>query len=190
MIGKILMIEKEQGTIKAIENMEKLMMDHNEEFEGHLQFYLKRNKKIKILDIIRNGIPEFKVVDWNGKPFTINDYKGKVLIIDFWATWCIPCVEEIPHLVELYKKYHDDGLEIMGISYDYKERKTPEELRKFCKNQDMQWDQIYSGKGMKDPLGEKLNIKSLPTILVVDRTGKVHLGKRGNDLVSQIDSLI
>ena len=190
MIEDILTVEDEQGTDRAIAYMEKLITDHNEEFDGKLQKYFNRNKWIRILELIRIGFPEFEAVDWNGNPFRIEDYKGKVLLIDFWATWCVPCVGEIPPLVEAYKKYHNKGFEIIGISFDYSERKTVDELREWCKEKNMPWEQIYNGLGWNNPIRKKFSITSIPTKILIDRTGKGHPGKRGKDLISQIESFM
>ncbi|MHC4586004.1 MAG: peroxiredoxin family protein, partial [Planctomycetota bacterium] len=62
--------------------------------------------------------PAFTLQDLNGKNVSLADFQGKVLILDFWATWCPPCVKEIPHFIELYEQYKDKGFEIVGISLD------------------------------------------------------------------------
>ncbi len=66
----------------------------------------------------QSAAPDFKIKDLNGKEHTLAEYKGKVLFLNFWATWCPPCRAEVPDFVEAYKAYKDQGLEILGISVD------------------------------------------------------------------------
>ncbi len=70
-------------------------------------------------------------------------YKGKVVLVDFWATWCGPCVDELPNVIAAYKKYHDKGFEIVGISLDQDKAK----LEEFLKEKGMTWPQFLDGKG-------------------------------------------
>src|ERR1051326_250236 len=67
---------------------------------------------------VRKNAPDFELIDQNGKTVHLSDYKGKVVLIDFWATWCVPCKAEIPWLIELHKKYGPEGLVLLGISMD------------------------------------------------------------------------
>ncbi len=69
-------------------------------------------------DIIGKPAPPFALLDLNGNKVSLSDYKNKVVILDFWATWCPPCIKEIPHFIELYKEYKNQGLVIVGISLD------------------------------------------------------------------------
>ncbi|RYG65352.1 TlpA family protein disulfide reductase, partial [bacterium] len=75
----------------------------------------------------------------DGKKLDLADYKGKVLVIDFWATWCGPCVAEIPKVKETYSKYHGEGLEILGVSLDRDKTK----LTDYIKAKEMPWAQVY-----------------------------------------------
>src|SRR5215471_17519267 len=65
-----------------------------------------------------NAAPDFSLTDIDGKKLNLADFKGKVVLLDFWATWCTPCREEIPHFVELQKQYGPQGLQVIGISMD------------------------------------------------------------------------
>ncbi|MDY6914171.1 MAG: TlpA disulfide reductase family protein [Planctomycetota bacterium] len=104
-----------------------------------------------------------------GKLTLPDDLIGKVLIIDFWATWCPPCRTSVPHLKKIYAKYKSSGLEIVGISLD-KNRKT---LADFVRNHKMDWIHCYSGKGWEDPTAQKYGVRGIPSVWVVGRDGKV-----------------
>jgi thiol-disulfide isomerase/thioredoxin len=131
-----------------------------------------------------------------GKPFDIAEYKGKVVIVDFWATWCGPCLAELPNLKKIYEKYHDRGLEVVGINLD----DDGNELGKFLKDNDLPWKILHNveakkadGKkrGFTDPNAEFYGITGIPTIILIDRKGKViSLDARGEQLATLVDGLI
>jgi thiol-disulfide isomerase/thioredoxin len=136
----------------------------------------------------RDGLPEPGVPDWDGKPVTLDEYKGKVLLLDFWATWCQPCVAEIPTVKAAHDKFHSKGLEVVSVSLDYK--MDLDKLKKFCKEKGMHWRHIYENKEWKDTIAEKYYIHAIPTMILVDRAGKVHAGQRGEALLQQVEALI
>ena len=127
----------------------------------------------------------------DGKPFDISQYKGKVVIVDFWATWCGPCLAELPNLKSIYQKYHNRGLEIVGISLD----DDGQELGKFLKDNDLPWKILHSAagdkKGFSDPNADLYGISGIPTIILINRNGKViSLDARGEQLATLVDGLI
>ena len=111
--------------------------------------------------------PDFQVKDLEGKPLSIANYKGKVVLIDFWATWCGPCVAELPNVLAAYDKYHKDGFEIIGISLDSDQTK----LEKFIKDKKMTWPQFFDGKGWKNELGQKYGVNSIPATYLLNGEG-------------------
>lgn len=107
---------------------------------------------------------------FSGKKVDLEKLKGKVVLVDFWATWCGPCVAEMPHVKEVYKKYHELGFEVIGISLDDNETRLKEYL---TKNQ-IPWEQFYDGKGWKNELAVKHGITGVPTAYLLDRNGVIY----------------
>jgi len=105
----------------------------------------------------------------NGQTISPANYKGKVLLMDFWATWCGPCVASLPELQAAYKKYHAQGLEVVGISLD--EDKSA--LTSFVKDNKMPWPQVFDGQGWKSAVPGVYGVRAIPFMLVVGRDGKI-----------------
>ncbi len=120
---------------------------------------------------LRVGIefPDFQVYDIDGKSLSLDQFNNKVVLIDFWATWCPPCVDEMPNIVKAYKKYHDKGFEIIGISLDQNKKK----FLRFIEDNDMTWRQFYDGKGGNNELARKYSIDSIPSTFLLDKNGKI-----------------
>jgi len=131
-----------------------------------------RNTSIAKLREKLEGKPlTISAVQNNGRPFTSADWAGKVILVDFWATWCGPCKAALPRVKETYAKYHDKGLEIVGVSCD----QEPDELTKFlAENKDMPWPQLFDPqKPGLHALAEAYGINSIPTMFLIDRKGIV-----------------
>jgi len=120
---------------------------------------------------LRVGIefPDFQANDSDGKPLSLDQFKNKVVLIDFWATWCPPCVDEMPNIVKAYNKYHDRGFEIIGISLDQNENK----FLRFIEDNGMTWRQYYDGKGGQNKLARMYSIDSIPSTFLIDTNGKI-----------------
>ncbi len=129
-------------------------------------------------------LPEW-TKDTDGKPLRVGDYRGKLLLIDFWATWCPPCREEVPSLVKAYEEYHKEGFEVIGISFDY----SKEEFQRFIKEKKMTWRQYFDGLGWDNKVGKEYGIGSIPAMYLLDKEGKVITdnarGKRLHDILAK-----
>lgn len=140
-------------------------------------------KKLKI----GNDAIDFKTTDLEGKSISPSDYKGKVLLLDFWATWCQPCKQEMPHVIDLYNTYHDKGFDIVGISMD--NNRTA--LDSYLKENDMKWRQIYDGKGWQAEIGQFYAVSSIPATFLIDKQGKIrYKNVRGDELKAAVEQLI
>jgi thiol-disulfide isomerase/thioredoxin len=91
--------------------------------------------------------------------------------VDFWATWCGPCVAEVPHVVEAYNKLHDKGFEIVGISLDKDADKA--KLESFVKENKMPWPQYFDGQYWQNAIAQKYGINSIPAMWLVDKKGNL-----------------
>jgi peroxiredoxin len=108
---------------------------------------------------------DFTLTDLNGKPWTLKDLKGKVVMLNFWATWCPPCRKEMPDLENLYRQFEPQGLVILGISDD-----EPEKVREFVQKQGTTYP-VLLDPGSK--VNELLHIQGIPKTFVYDREGKI-----------------
>ena len=110
---------------------------------------------------------KFTAVD--GSEIDLAKLRGQVVLIDFWATWCPPCVEEVPELVATYEKFKDRGFTIVGISLD--EDKAA--LEKFTTENKMTWPQFFDGKGWENELAKRFKIQTVPTMWLLGKDGKL-----------------
>jgi len=130
-----------------------------------------------------NAAPEFTVTDIDGKKLALSDYKGKVVLLDFWATWCTPCRAEIPHFVEMQQKYGPQGFQVIGISMDDDAKPVKEFYRQFNMN--------YPVAVGDDKLAQSFGgVLGLPVNFIIDREGRIHAKYLGATDVSVIDKAV
>jgi peroxiredoxin len=138
----------------------------------------KIQAEIRRLDKVGRPAPAFAAQDIKGKTIRLADYRGKYVLVDFWATWCAPCIAELPRLAAAYKAYHDSGLEIISISLD--ENKSA--VTDFVKARALAWPQLHNATSSAD-LVEQFGVITIPAAYLVDPAGNiVRLDLRGKAL--------
>jgi thiol-disulfide isomerase/thioredoxin len=127
----------------------------------------------------------------DGKPVDWESYRGKVVLVDFWATWCAPCRAEIPNVLEMYEAYHDKGFDVLGVSLDA----TPEAAEKYVADNKLPWQSIFPQKEdereWQNPLVAYYGITGIPTAILVGKDGKVvNMNARGPVLGEELEKLL
>ena len=136
---------------------------------------------------IGKPVEQFVCTDFQGKEVSLEKYKGSVVLVDFWATWCPPCIAEIPNLRKLQDEYKDKGFEIIGISFDSKK----EQLDKFLLMNNLPWSNIRAEKGAEEEISKLFNTKLLPSCYLIDRKGILrYVQLKGDDLRNAVAELI
>lgn len=118
--------------------------------------------------------PDFSLNDLDGVEVSLSNLRGKIVLLEFWATWCPPCRESIPAMNELYKKYNDKGLVLLGISVD-KGQNIVEDIRAFIREYSIQYPIAIDSKNVNTLYG----VYSIPTLILIDKAGKIVLKNIG-----------
>ncbi len=113
--------------------------------------------------------PDFAVADVSGKMVKLSDLRGKYVLVDFWASWCVPCRKENPNVVKAYRDYNDKGFEIVGISLDTKKDLWLKAIEK----DSLTWSHVSDLKGWESGVVKEFGVTEVPTNFLVDRNGKV-----------------
>jgi peroxiredoxin len=116
---------------------------------------------------VKSAAPDFTLKDLDGQPFRLSDTKGKVVILDFWATWCPPCRMELPHFESLYREYKDKGLVIIGVSLD---RGGAAAVKPFVETNEISYTILIGDQRITALYG---GIRGIPTTFVIDRRGHI-----------------
>jgi thiol-disulfide isomerase/thioredoxin len=129
--------------------------------------------------------PDFTLKTLDGQEVTLTKLKGKVVLLDFWATWCAPCREAIPHLINLQKTYREKGIEVIGMNMD---RGDAETVRRFVKSMDIPYPITLTSEEVSRNYG----VTGLPTTILIDQEGKIRQKFLGftSEIAKQITSTI
>ena len=136
-------------------------------------------------------LPDFPFVDLEGKPHKLSDYRGKYVLLDFWGTWCGPCVWEIPHLKAAYTKYQSRGFEILGMDTEH----DPGKIRPFVQEKGIAWTQATT-ESIEELVKTKFRVQSWPREILLDPKGRIlsagmrdHLPLTGERLMATLDKI-
>ena len=172
----------------ALADFEKAVAEHVKSYPT-----FKMNAQLEAALKTAKTLAELKVKPFDLK-FTATDgsevdfakLRGKVVLIDFWATWCGPCVAEIPNVVATYEKLHAKGFEIVGISLDQDKAK----LDAFVKDKAMPWRQFFDGKGWKNEISTQFGITSIPAMWLINKKGMLVSTNARDGLGVQVEKLL
>jgi peroxiredoxin len=117
--------------------------------------------------------PSWKLIRIDGTPMSSDELKGKVVVVDFWATWCPPCIKEVPGYVAMQEKYADRGLVIVGISLD---QQGPPVVQKFAERHRINYPLVMGDQTVVDAFG---GVEGIPTTFLIDRNGQIRHRKVG-----------
>jgi len=128
--------------------------------------------------------PSWQLTDLNGKPVSSADFKGKVVVIDFWATWCPPCVHEIPGYIEFQKKHGGDKVTIVGLSLD---EIPAADVKKFADKKGINYPVAIAPQEL---LAQFASVEGIPATFIVDRDGKLRFMKVGSAPIEDLEKTI
>ncbi len=114
--------------------------------------------------------PDFSFTDVDGVKRTLSDYRGKVVLVDFWATWCSSCLEDLPDVQAAYDHYHSAGFEILGVSLEVQDK---EKFTAGLRDRGMAWPQFYDGNWWNSALAVKFGVRYVPQDYLLDRNGMI-----------------
>ena len=132
-------------------------------------------------------VPDFSLPSKNGKEVAISSFRGKYVLLDFWASWCGPCRGENPHVVEIYKEYHPKGLEIFGVSLD----NNKEAWVKAIADDGLVWKHGSDLKGWQSAPAQLYSVSGIPHTVLLDENNKIIAKNlRGDELKQKIAELL
>lgn len=149
--------------------------------------FAKRAAGILTFRKLKDSVMELNFTSTGGKHINLKDYRGNVVLVDFWASWSPPCRASMPVLVKTEKLLRDRGFRVIGISLD----EDKEAMNDYINQMDMPWPQYFDGKKWDNDLARKYGISSVPTTILLDRSGKVReIGLHGRELQEAIRKLL
>jgi peroxiredoxin len=150
--------------------------------------YIALVDRVNTLRSVSIGMPavDFALNDTTGNPISISSFQGKILLIDFWASWCGPCRRENPNVVQLYNDYKDKGFEIIGVSFDESRAKWIDAIHQ----DQLEWPHVSDLKGWSSAAGKLYAVNAIPATVLLDREGKIIAkGLRGDALRKKLEEI-
>ena len=150
--------------------------------------YQALSERVETLKNVEIGMPavDFALNDTTGNPIAISAFRGKILLIDFWASWCAPCRQENPNVVKLYNDFRDKGFEIIGVSFDENRSKWIDAIHQ----DQLTWPHVSDLKGWQSAAGKLYAISSIPATVLLGRDGKiVAKNLRGEALRNKLEEI-
>jgi thiol-disulfide isomerase/thioredoxin len=143
--------------------------------------------KVRFAELKRRPL-EIAFVSLDGRAVDLHTLRGKVVLIDFWATWCAPCIKQVPALRRLFAEYHKHGFEIIGVSLDRDEDR--QKLVEFVSREGMTWPQHFGG-GWQNEFVVRYAVNAVPTTFLLDTTGRlVGSSLTEDDLAKEVERLL
>ena len=140
---------------------------------GKFELSARKPAKVECLGKGELSAPLFSLPDMNGRKVDLVSFKGQVIVLEFWATWCAPCREEIPVVNQIYKAYREKGLVVIGISLDHK---PPQEVKKFLDEIQVEYLNVMGNEETLERYSQVANlgpIRGIPATFVIDRQGRI-----------------
>ena len=148
---------------------------------GNTELAMEYFSKVKPpMALLGKSVPDFSATDLDGKPISLQQYRGKVILLDFWAAWNGFCIGDILRVKKIYDTHKNQGFDVIGVSLDTDETK----LRNFLKENNIPWRQIYSGLERQSPLAQQYDVRSIPTRWLIGRDGRLIAHEANHKLIS------
>jgi thiol-disulfide isomerase/thioredoxin len=179
----------EKSAREAVEKIKAIDADVYDKVSVQFNAYLERLAAVrKAEEQLKPGNKPYPIeeTDFNDKKFKLADWQGKVVVVEFWSINCPICMGEMPNMVKLYGKFHDKGLEIVGVNLD----PDPVAVGLALKEKQVTWTTLLPSRSQSD-IAEKWGIMPIPRIFVIDRKGVIrHLDLKGEELASAVEKLV